>query len=280
MNSLKSLAKRILPHRVNQIIRRTLQGWRKVRNRVVYAGDNIQCPLCENEFGRFASTGVLDREFWQTDEGKQLLKKDFIAVAQKKCPNCGSSERQRLQYFFLRDRLQILSGPTISILDVAPDGFMQEKLYSSSNIDYTSIDINEKRKPTFLMDLTNLSFEEGKFDAIVCYHVLEHIRNDRKAMCELLRVLKPGGWALLQVPIWAEQTIEDPTVPETEYLKHYGHQGHVRRYGMNYVDSLREVGFEVTLDYFAKELPLKDRERFGIDPAEIIFFCHRPMSGA
>ena len=222
---------------------------------------------------------MLEREFWKSQEGHALLEKDFIAVAQKKCPVCNASERHRLQYFFLCDRMKILQTSGLSVLDVAPDGFMWSKLFSKLQGDYISIDITPARRPTAVMDLTQMAFADHCFDAIVCYHVLEHIRDDRAAMRELLRVLKPDGWAILQVPIWAETTVEDPSAPKAEFERLYGHRGHVRRYGMDYPDRLRDAGFEVVLDYFAREMADDERERFGIDPSEILFLC-RPRGAS
>jgi len=120
-----------------------------------------------------------------------------------------------------------------------------------------------------------MEFSDHSFDVIICCHVLEHIRDDRKAMQEILRVLKPNGWAIIQVPIWAENTVEDPSVAKDQYEMLYGHRGHVRRYGIDYPDRLREVGFDGTLDYFAREMPSSGRVRYGIDPAEILFVCRR-----
>lgn len=275
--SIKVLAKRVLSPSAVLRIQLIRNRWRNRRNLIAYAGHNVECPLCGLTFDRFAPTGVLKRNFWKSAHGRNLLGKDFIAVAQKMCPNCHSSERHRLQYLFLRDRMKILDMSGFSLLDVAPDGVMKAKLFSQLKGEYISIDITTARCPTIVMDLTQMAFSDKCFNVIICYHVLEHIRDDRKAMRELFRVLKPNGWAILQVPIWAETTVEDPHVPTNQYEKLYGHRGHVRRYGMDYADRLREVGFQVTLDYFARQLSSGERERFGIDPAEILFFCRRKV---
>ena len=275
MKNLVQSAKHILPEWV--LVR--LRTWRRKTRRIwtlaTYAGDNVECPLCGMTFCRFAPTGVLERAFWMSDTGRQLLGLDFIAVPQKMCPGCGSSERHRLQYLYLRDRLNIADQRDISLLDVAPDNFLQEKIFFKLPLFYISIDISASRRPNCITDLTRLAFRDCQFDAIICSHVLEHIRDDQGAMRELFRVLKPGGWALLQVPIWAETTVEDPDAPESEYVNLYGHSGHVRRYGMDYADRLRKAGFVVELDHFASDLSPEQRKRYGIDPAEIVFLCRR-----
>jgi SAM-dependent methyltransferase len=162
----------------------------------------------------------------------------------------------------------------IKVLDVAPDDFLFQKVFSRADIDYHSIDISPGRNPTKIMDITHLKFEDTSFDAIICLHVLEHIPEDLKAMGELHRVLKIGGWAILQVPIWAFETVEE-VLGETreQYLKLYGHSDHVRRYGFDYKDRLQKAGFEVKIDQFSRNLASYFREQHGLFETEDIFFC-------
>lgn len=96
------------------------------------------------------------------------------------------------------------------------------------------------------MDITNIEYPNDTFDVIYCSHVLEHIPEDRKAMRELRRVLKPDGWAVLLVPIAGDITYEDPSITDpAERLKAFGLENHVRQYGRDYVERLRECGFTV-----------------------------------
>lgn len=140
---------------------------------------------------------------------KRFLPAGENIFGNSKCPGCSSLERQRLLWLYLTRKLKI-QDQKIKLLNVAPDFAIQSKLKSLSNIDYISIDL-ESNLAMQKQDLTNLSFSDNYFDAILCYHVLEHIVDDRKAMSELFRVLKPGGWAILQTPIEKdrEKTFED-----------------------------------------------------------------------
>ena len=74
-----------------------------------------------------------------------------------------------------------------------------------ANLDYISADL-ESHLAVVKVDITNILYEDNSFDVILCSHVLEHVIDDQKAMRELFRVLKPGGWAILQVPIPADMT--------------------------------------------------------------------------
>ena len=64
------------------------------------------------------------------------------------------------------------------------------------------------------MDIQDIPLPDETLDVIYCSHVLEHVTNDRKAMAEFFRILKPGGYAMLAVPVTVEKTIEDPTITD------------------------------------------------------------------
>jgi len=251
-----------------RVMRRYLRQWQ-------YAGSAVECPFCEKTFSRFMPTRALERPFWQSAEGQALLKLPYINVANAMCPGCGSGERHRLLYFYLRDRLNLFEMRGIKLLDVAPDGFLWNKVFSKAELEYISIDITPARRPTMIMSVTDLAFLEDTFDAIICYHVLEHIPDDIQAMQELYRVLKPSGWAILQVPIWAEKTVEGPTVPRADYAAVYGHSDHVRRYGLDYQDRLTSVGFKVTLDDYVRKLSPDFISRYGLLETEDIYCCEK-----
>jgi SAM-dependent methyltransferase len=100
------------------------------------------------------------------------------------------------------------------------------------------------------IDLLALDCQDGVFDLIICNHVLEHIVDDRRAIREIHRVLKPTGTAILQVPLskTTRKTEEDFEITDPEEReKLYGQPDHVRLYGLDYVDRLAECGFEVDI---------------------------------
>lgn len=130
------------------------------------------------------------------------------------------------------------------MLHVSPEPVLGEK-FKAQYRDYVSIDL-DGRKAMQAMDVTALTFPNETFDAVVCNHVLEHVPNDRAAMAEIYRVLKPGGWASLQVPIKGDMTTEDPSVTDpAERQRMYGQEDHVRQYGRDYVSRLKRAGFKV-----------------------------------
>ena len=137
------------------------------------------------------------------------------------------------------------------ILHVAPSKHVQDYIKSHPNVSYTAIDLNDSKAGTGYTgtldvcgDITKLDeiFKEGEFDGLICSHVLEHIEDDHLAIAQLSRVLKPDGWAIIQVPQapapW--KTYEDPSItsPE-ERKKRFGQWNHVRKYGCDFTDRLK-----------------------------------------
>ena len=124
-----------------------------------------------------------------------------------------------------------------------------------------------------------MPFENSTFEVVLCNHVMEHVSDDFKAMSEIYRVLKPGGWAIIQVPLFyplKEHTYEDDTIVDSSSReKAFGQSDHVRMYGKDYSDRLRSQGFEVTEDWMAKTMPAELAKRYALPFDEPIFYCKK-----
>ena len=125
---------------------------------------------------------------------------------------------------------------------ITPEPNLSSWLRSKVKLEYVLADLRSRNDVDLNIDLTKIPFPKSTFDAIICNHVLEHISNDRIAMAELFRVLKPNGWAMLQVPIsfhlaatYEDFSITDPMDRE----RAFGQIDHVRIYAMDYVDRSR-----------------------------------------
>lgn len=245
-----------LPYSLEETLR---NAYRRAQG-ALYRGDRVQCPCCGGRFRAFLPFGLVRRE-------------------NAKCPGCGSLERHRLLWLYLERRTEVLRAP-LRLLHVAPEPLLSRKLSSLANLDYLSIDLESPRAMA-LMDATRLGLGDRSFDVVLCLHVLEHIPDDRAAMRELLRVLKPGAWSILQSPFEAErrETFEDWSVTSPrERERVFGQRDHVRIYGRDYVERLRAAGFEVEESGFARELSPEDAERFGVLRDEALIICRRPAS--
>ena len=157
-------------------------------------------------------------------------------------------------------------------------GIMEFIFKHQKNIDYLTADIDPEMVMEH-MDITNIQYPENSLDAIICNHVLEHIPDDRKAMEELYRVLKPGGWAILQVPFSKilKKTFEDATVTTSQDREQiFGQTDHVRIYGKDYTSRLKQAGFEVEEYKWTEDKELINPDNyFGLNEDEVVFFCIR-----
>lgn len=142
---------------------------------------------------------------------------------------------------------------------------MMRLLRTRAKLDYVSVDLDSPLAEHH-MDLTRLEFASDQFDLVICSHVLEHIPDDRSALRELKRVLRPGGMVILQQPIRAvDETFEDPAITApAERERHFGQHDHVRIYGRDFAERLREASFEVTLVRVDELADANDVERYGL----------------
>jgi SAM-dependent methyltransferase len=229
------------------------QRWFRLRS-PFYAGDRVVCPCCGGHFRLFLTDGV--------DAPRRNAR----------CPGCGAWERHRVLRLFL-ERCTDLFTSELRVLHVAPESTLQRTLAELPNLEYISADLSSPLARVKL-DVREIPYEDAYFDVILCNHVLEHVPEDRAAMKELRRVLRPAGWAILQVPIKREVTFEDPsaTTPD-ERQRLFGQRDHVRIYGRDYLERLQEAGFRVGPIRYARELGAAESARYGLEPDEEIFFC-------
>lgn len=191
------------------------------------------------------------------------------------CPKCRSLERHRLLWLYLTRATDLFSSGYRRVLHIAPEAVLERRLRSAPNLYYVSIDLHSARAMC-RADIARLPFKENSFDFIICYHVLEHVTDDRQSMRELFRVLKPAGLALLQSPIDLERetTYEDPAVDSPQERERlFGQSDHVRVYGRDYKDRLEEAGFHVRLHDYVRTLPAELVRRFGVRLSEEIYVC-------
>ena len=193
-------------------------------------------------------------------------------------PSTLSLERHRLMWLFLRDETDFFtSTKKLKTLHIAPEQCFLSIFKKQQNLEYITSDL-ESPIADVKADICNLPFEDNSFDVIFCNHVLEHIPDDKKAMQELFRVLKKGGFGIFQVPqdLNMDITFEDNSITDKkERARIFGQYDHVRVYGKDYFDRLREIGFKVNEIDYTKKIALKKLERFCLMKGEILPVCYK-----
>ncbi len=220
---------------------------------IPYRGNQVACPCCGGQFRELMA--------WRS-KSKTV------------CPRCLSFMRHRLLSLYFKDKTNLFTDK-LDVLHFAPEMCFYRIFKKLPNLHYTSTDLASPLAD-MQMDITDIRFGDSSFDVILCNHVLEHIPDDRKAMAELYRVLKPGGWAILQVPLnmKSETTFEDPSITTPEERERvFGQHDHMRIYGRDYVQRLEAAGFQVKVDPYVRELDEALVRKYVLDRNEDVFYC-------
>lgn len=186
-------------------------------------------------------------------------------------PSTLSLERHRLLWLYLKNETNFFTD-TLKVLHFAPEQAFYKRFRKLKNIEYTTTDLNSPLADV-KADICKLPFKDNSYDVIFCNHVLEHIPDDTKAMQELYRVLKPGGWGIFQIPqeLERETTFEDNSITDKkERAKIFGQYDHVRIYGRDYFNKLRSIGFTVEEQDYTNVLSKEDVNKYRLAQGEII----------
>jgi ubiquinone/menaquinone biosynthesis C-methylase UbiE len=159
------------------------------------------------------------------------------------------------------------------VLDFSPSRSLYRKLKRTPGIDYFPSDYNNEFISDYHLDITTINLPDKSFDLIICYHILEHTPDDRKAMTELFRVLKPGGNILIQTPFGEGEIYEDNSITtEAERKKHFGQADHVRIYSAKSLrERLKQAGFTVSILQFKENAFNKS----GFSEKETVIRCRK-----
>ena len=223
-----------------------------------------QCVICENDVGRFLPGGIRGKIFRYHHIIGGGYRKNY------KCPYCGTIDRERWLYYVLKNKVDVLriSG---SILHFAPEYPIQKYIQQNKQIDYYTGDILSGRA-MYVIDITDIQYEDNTFDYIICNHVMEHIVDEEKAVSEVKRVLKPDGKWIFSFPICTDmKTYEDKTViSPKQRFKEYGQKDHVRLYGYDYAERYERYGLELHIYSPENILDETQIDKFGFIKDDII----------
>lgn len=241
---LKLILRRLLPVRflyfLEPVIRKSLY--------IFYLGNGYQCNLC----------GAKLRRFILLENNERL------------CPSCGSLPRTRRIYRILQDGWLT---PGVRILDFSPSRSLFRKLKNKASIEYVASDLSGDFLAEKKYDITQIETNDVSFDLVICYHVLEHIPDDHKAIQELYRILDRGGKCLIQTPFKEGDIYENPLITSpNDRIRHFGQEDHVRIYSVNgLVKRLERVGFQVKTMSFEEEY----NNQTGFSEKEVVLVCKK-----
>lgn len=220
-NSLKRIAKTLVPQK---ILKKNDSFFRKIVS-LAYSGNKHLCNTCNKTLSRFVV--IFENE---------LL-----------CPNCGSLSRTRRLY----DNLTKTNALKGKVLHFSPNKVLYNK-FKPLNLEYYSTDFEDEFTADYFYDITAIPIDDNFFDVIICYHVLEHIEDDMKAISELYRVLKPSGSCYIQTPFKDGEIYEDSSITNpADREKAFGQKDHVRIYSVKGLESrLNKVGFSTEINNY------------------------------
>ena len=258
---MKHLIKLILNLFPRSFLQR-VAGWIVPVVGLLYLGKGKQCPLCGCRRRKFLPYGYV------TSRENAL------------CPNCLSLERHRLLWLWLVRESDIGRGAMAlpKMLHIAPEVALMRKfrkMYASTPDRYVTADL-ESPLADMHFDVQQIPLEAESFDAIICNHIMEHVEDDHKALNELYRIMRRGGWGVILSPVELERekTFEDDTITDpAERTRIFGQYDHRRIYGRDYAARLREAGFEVYDIDYKNELSKAEQELYALPADHLYIVC-------
>ena len=256
---MKEAIKWVLNHLPRTLLQR-IAGWLMPLVGLWYRGNRYTCPLCGRSY-------------------RKMLPYGYVTTRENAlCPHCLSLERHRLLWLYLQ-RETTLFESLPSLLHIAPEVCLMRHLkprYKAVADHYKTADL-ESPLADLHFDIQQIPLADESFDVLICNHLMEHVEDDLRAMRELYRILKKGGWGVLLSPVDLQRatTFEDDSITDPqERTRIFGQYDHRRLYGNDFSDRLREAGFEVTEVDYAALLSPEERARFAL-PNDHIYVIHK-----
>ena len=256
--------KKLIKYILNTIPRPLLQrvaDWAVPLVGLLYIGRGKECPICGTRRRKFLPYGYVSSR-------ENAL-----------CPNCLALERHRLMWLWLERESTIAELP--KVLHIAPEVAIKRKmreLYAQCPERYVTADL-ESPLADMHFDVQEIPLGDESFEVIFANHLLEHVPSDRKAMSELYRIMRPGGWGVMLSPVELDRqtTFEDDSITDPkERTRIFGQYDHRRIYGRDYADRLREAGFEVEERDYVESFSEQELKLYALRQ-EILYIVRKPI---
>lgn len=243
-----------------------------------YLGDKFHCPVCDTNLAHFLPLPMF--YFKELEENQYIhspFQSETLNLLNYLCPACYASDRDRLFVLYLNDYFKSVSSK-INLVEFAPSKSLTEFIKKNPQVVVRTADLFMENVDD-KVDLTNLDiYQKEIFDFFICSHILEHIPEDKKALKELYRILKPGGKGIVMVPInlALTETYENASaITDGDRWKHFGQNDHVRLYSKKgFIEKLEDSRFlveQLGIEYFGKE----SFEKHGIHPRSVLYIVSK-----
>jgi SAM-dependent methyltransferase len=260
--------------------------WKKLMNKLTNTGNNglnigiplpketeLYCPVCGSHEGFDPIPISYLVQFQQYEFVHNLFDIETLNMANYTCRKCGCTDRERLYALFFETEMiaaatRVLDfAPGAAFITWAKNKFLQG--YQTADLYKDEVDIR--------LDIAAMTDVPGRsLDYLICSHILEHVPKDKVAMQEISRVLKPGGKALVMVPIIRSLQHTTENVENTDPAfrwKHFGQEDHVRWYGKSdFIKRLQQAGLKVE-ELGAAFFGASRMEKYGIMPSAVLYIA-------
>jgi SAM-dependent methyltransferase len=248
---------RFIPRTVLQ----TWTHWTVLRVGFIWYGDRFEDPISGKSYRKMLPYG------------RTAPRPNALA------PHSLSLERHRTIWLFLQQNTDFFDSQ-LRMLHMAPELCYLKRFRKMENLDYVTGDL-ESPWAEHHFDVHHIPFEEASFDVVMANHLLEHVDRDQDVMKEFYRVLKPGGWGILQVPIdynnpntEEDRNVTDPRERERLYWQH----DHLRLFGYeDYPARLRAAGFELEIVDVIEQVGEERANRYCLGTERFVYFVRRPL---
>lgn len=251
-----------------RLIKYALAGW--------IPGGRRRCVMCGHRIWRF-----MPYMSGSASTPRLMCVVDMIGSNPDRfeCPRCGAHDRERHLLMYLEGTGLLAGMRDKSVLHFAPEKRLARRIAGIGPGRYLPCDLYPSTPDVQRVDMLEMQFEDQSFDLVIANHVLEHVDDDLKALREIHRVLKPGGYAILQTPYSGKlhHTWHDPGIDDdAARLQAYGQRDHVRLFGRDIFTRFASVGLVSCVRQHDEALPDVDATALGINPKEPLFLFRRP----
>ena len=198
------------------------------------------------------------------------------------CPRCGSHDRERHLYLYMKAAGILDRLGAMRVLHFAPEKHLSRVIRERAPVEYVRGDLHPTSSEIENVDIEQMPFGNQSFDLVIANHVLEHVSDEMCATREIHRVLAVGGLAILQTPFSPvlQKTWSDPGIATDEArLQAFGQEDHVRLFGRDIFGRFASSGLVPDIQTHGDLLGECDAWRYGINPQEP-FFLFRRDSGS